>query len=81
MHIYYAQAAYFEENRTYASTLDQLKDFVDSDITDPFDILIDLDDSGGYLVTVSGSPDGTKATVTHDRLLRIGVEGNAAAYE
>ena len=77
MHVYYAQSAYFEEHKTYAATLDLLTDFVDTDITDPFDIMIDLNDDDGYLVTVSGSPDGTEATVTHDRLLRIGVEGKA----
>jgi hypothetical protein len=71
MHVYYAQAAFFEDHGTYASNIDLLTDLIDSDITDPFDILIDLDDDGGYLVTVSGSPDGTIVTVTHDRFLRL----------
>ena len=77
MHMYYAQSAFFEEHKAYASNLDQLTNLVDTDITDPFDIFIDLNDGGGYLVTVSGSPDGTEATITDDRLLRIGVEGKA----
>lgn len=73
MHVYYAQAAFHDEHKCYASNLDYLKELIDVDITDPFDILIDLDDKGGYVATISGSPDGTLATVTNDRLLRIGV--------
>ncbi len=75
MHVYYAQTAFFEEHRTYASNMDLLVHLIDSDIMDPFDIVIDLDADGGYCVTVSGSPDGTVAIVTNDRFLRLDVGG------
>ena len=77
MHMYYAQAAFFQMNGVFAPNLDLLTDLIDADITDPFDILIDLDGKGGYLVTVRGAPDGAIATVTDDRLLRLDEGGNA----
>lgn len=75
MNVYYAQQAFKEDNGLYASSLDVLvqNGLINTDITGPFDIRIDLDDKGGYLVEVSGSPDGTVASVTQDRYLRLGV--------
>lgn len=77
MNIYYAQAAFKKDHGTYASSIDTLveENLVNTDITDPFDILIDLDDQGGYLVEVEGFPDGTTATITQDRYLRLDVGG------
>lgn len=75
MHIYYAQAEFREENGKYASSIDDLESLIKHDITDPFNIIIDLDTDGGYIAEVSGSP-GTVVSVTHDRFLQNGV-GNA----
>jgi len=79
MHVYYAQQAFNDDHGTYASSLDMLvgDNLVDRDITDPFDILIDLSDAGGFLVEVEGSPDGIVATVTQDRYLRLDIGGKA----
>jgi hypothetical protein len=81
IHIYYAQTAFFEDHGVYASNIDLLDEFIDRDITDPFDIIIDRDDSGGYFVEVRGSPDGTVVSVTQDRFIRLGVgEVSKSAY-
>jgi hypothetical protein len=74
-HIYYAQSAFREDNGVYASNVDQLSDLIDREIIEPFGIMIDLHDDGGYIVEVSGSPDGTVVYITNERFIRLGVIG------
>ena len=75
MHIYYAQCAFREDNGVFASNLDQLSEFIDREIIEPFDIKIRVHDDGGYIVVVSGSPDGTVVSVTNERFVRVGFGG------
>lgn len=77
MHVYYAQVAFHEDHGVYAASIDQLNDLIDAEITDPFHIVIDHDDNGGYIVEVAGAPDGTVVSVTNDRLIRLGVGDKA----
>jgi len=71
MHIYYAQVAFKDDGGVYASDVEQLSNLIDPVITAPFNIVISLNDNGGYTVVVSGNPDGSIVSVTHERFISV----------
>ena len=80
MNIYYAQHAFFEQNdrKHYASSVDQLRSFVDEDIVSPFDITIQTNelndntiDRSTFEAIVTGNPDGSVVIVRDDRFLTV----------
>mmetsp|Transcript_5896 Transcript_5896/g.14508 ORF Transcript_5896/g.14508 Transcript_5896/m.14508 type:complete len:349 (-) Transcript_5896:64-1110(-) len=80
MNIYYAQHAFFEQNdkKQFASSVDQLRSFVDEEILSPFDITIQtntdddaMNDPSTFEATVTGNPDGTVVIIRNDRFLTV----------
>jgi hypothetical protein len=81
MNLYYAQHEYFQQNgkKRFASSMDQLHDFIDESIVSPFDITIQTNDDGSdgmnfsstFEATVSGNPDGSIVTIRNDRFVTV----------
>jgi len=75
MHVYYAQHYYREKHGSFATCMDDLKEYIDQDIISPFaiDIKIDVkDESPTFLISVHGTPDNSAVvTVTDDRYLQV----------
>ncbi len=69
--VYYAQKHFTGQNDgNYADSIEALKELLDEDIVRPFRIGIELTQDG-YIARVTGNPDGSVVTITHDRLLRV----------
>lgn len=80
MNIYYAQTAFYRTNAAFARDLDQLQDYVSSEIVHPFQIYIERDENDEFFATVTTEQEDMVVTVTEDRLVSV-FKGSLAKSE
>lgn len=76
MNVYYAQKYYRQTHGSYTDNMEELAQYLDQTIVEPFDIEIRTEEQNRgsestFVAVVKGNPDGSIATVTEDRLLKV----------